>query len=83
MSYRYRLKKPITWPTGTEVTIVPAPVFGWLATAVEPVWVAVGEVERIEDEVEQEACPHCDTIADEYGYCVDIGCQYLGKAVIG
>ncbi len=48
--------------------------------------VAVGEVPgpvpQI-DEVEQEACPHCDTIADEHGYCVDVGCQYLGKAVIG
>ncbi len=29
------------------------------------------------------SCPHCKTTADEHGYCVDVGCSYVGKAVIG
>lgn len=28
-------------------------------------------------------CPHCKTGTDEHGYCVDVGCRYVGKAVIG
>ena len=28
-------------------------------------------------------CPYCGTVADEHGYCVDVGCSWCGKAVIG
>ena len=38
---------------------------------------------ELDGEEDSERCPHCDTVADEYGYCVDVGCSYLGKAVIG
>ncbi len=40
------------------------------------------DMPEIERDLEFRPCPYCDTLADEYGYCVDVGCKYCGKAVI-
>ena len=29
---------------------------------------------------QQRRCPDCETLLDEDGYCVDVGCPNLGKA---
>jgi hypothetical protein len=29
---------------------------------------------------ERRRCPDCETVLDEDGYCVDVGCPNLGKA---
>jgi len=57
-------------------------VADWWAKARAEVIDYLIEVNEARTGEQRRPCPDCGTLADDDGYCVDVGCDLCGKAVI-